>query len=69
MEYHAEDVAGKDGADVGLVAGWFEWGGFGCEEDEFDYGAESEKNDRAAEMIPMVVSWFLVHWAVALGNG
>lgn len=69
MEYHAEDVTSKDGADVGLVAGWFEWGGFGREEYEFDYGAESEKNDRAAEVKPRAVSWFLVDWGVGSGIG
>lgn len=44
MEYYAEEVAGEDGADKGLVAGGVEGGGFGCEEDELDYGAEEEED-------------------------
>lgn len=40
---YAEEVADDDGADEGLVAGWFERGCFRREEDEFDSGTHGKE--------------------------
>lgn len=46
--YHAEEVAGENGADEGLVARGVERGCFGGEEYQLDDGADGEEDDGAA---------------------
>lgn len=47
VEQHAEEVAGEDGADEGLVPGWVERGCFRGEEYQLDNGTDGEEDDRA----------------------
>lgn len=47
VERHTEEVAGKDGADEGLVPRRVERGCFRGEEDQLDDSSHGKENDRA----------------------